>query len=460
MIPKGGTMRSQSNLNRGARFQQNKVFAIVLCILFCLGLTGVSCQKHEEEAVRPESSGAEKAKKPKEEIKGGELEISTVPRNDGFLRDLKKSLAVSFSREVRTEDFSFRISPDPGGWTTLWNQKNTKVLLLHSNPFIKSVRYTLLLEYKPDRLKKEIRFTASGPSSLELIDNAESAGLIDRNTAWLYRMQGLHNSQELPENYQSLAPEGCGTSIWKEFKRIKRDLKPETLAALRPYLVRPDHPDSIFNAAYTNNQGPPSSPAVMGAGFYQGYQKGKRPKYMWGHIDCSDKLRVWYRETWKTKAQRACELLNGKRMYQRYKDLLGREPLSDAAICEDEEDEEARRKCLEGQGGDGRLDIYLVYPWQVDKDWNSGWCRDVVDEGHISPSFILINVFLEETPKNYFGATLAHELFHAFQSVFDAWEDNWWVEGTAVWAEHFIENSWDTEQDYLEDVFNRENSNC
>ncbi|MFC2164705.1 hypothetical protein ACFLT2_06895 [Acidobacteriota bacterium] len=448
-------MISQSNRIRGTGDHRIEIFAIVLCILFGIGLTGVSCQRHEDEAVRPESSSAEKAKKPKEELKGEELEISTVPQNGGFLRDLEKSLAVSFSREVRTEDFSFRISPDPGGWTSSWYHKNTKVLLMHSNPFIKSTVYTLTLEYKPDRLKREIRFTASGPSSLELIDEAESEGLIDRDTAWLYRMQGLHNSPELPEIYQSLAPEGCGTSVWKDFKRIRRDLKPETLAALRPYLVRPNHPDSIFNAKDTNNQDISSSPAALGAGFYQGHQKGRRPKYMWGHIDCSDKLRVWYRETWKAKARRACELLNGKRMYQRYKDLLGREPLSDATICEDEEDEEARRECLENMGGDGRLDIYLVYPWQVDKDWNSGWCRDVVDEGHISPSFILVNVFLEETPKNYFGAALAHELFHAFQSAFDAWEDNWWVEGTAVWAEHFIENSWDTEQDYLEDAFSR-----
>lgn len=50
-------------------------------------------------------------------------------------------------------------------------------------------------------------------------------------------------------------------------------------------------------------------------------------------------------------------------------------------------------------------------------------------------------------------AALAHELFHSFQFAFDQFEDEWWLEGTAVWAEDYIDQKHNDEQKWLPDAF-------
>ena len=58
--------------------------------------------------------------------------------------------------------------------------------------------------------------------------------------------------------------------------------------------------------------------------------------------------------------------------------------------------------------------------------------------------------------ENVLGATLAHELFHAFQTSFAKYSATWLEESTAVWAEDYINKTWNTEQVYIDDAFEYE----
>jgi hypothetical protein len=93
-------------------------------------------------------------------------------------------------------------------------------------------------------------------------------------------------------------------------------------------------------------------------------------------------------------------------------------------------------------GGTGTLDIYLS---NLGPDL-FGYCTS--DQNKTNPSddgydlwayCVLDNDFSEEefggNPEDLLDVTLAHELFHAVQYAYDAYEDGWMMEATATWVE-------------------------
>lgn len=448
--------KGKKYLKTGKKVSVERLIIIFLFFVLFSSLTISTCKKRTQEpedmkVIEKEEERRQSDKKIKE------LEISTIPRNRGFLRDLEQPLDVYFSERIEPQDFSFSISPDPGKWQVSWIRRGTAAVLEHSNPFQKGMTYTLKLNVSSFEKEKTVEFMVSGPSSLELIDKDEGEGLIDLDTAMTYRLQRLFEPSKLPEKYQSLTPVKCGTSVWKTFNRVKDELKPETLSKLRPYLVRPNHPDSVFNQKYSEAVQADSHKEGSSSGLlYAQTGKPKRPKNMFDKKDCSDKIRIWYRRGREHKAQRACYWINQKNMYDRFLQIMGKEPLSDSGECSScgsIQDPKKKEQCLEETcGGDGKLDIYLVSPLEPGLDRDDGWCR-AIGFGSTSSDFILINQRLQESPKNYFAAALAHEIFHAFQDAHDAGESEWWAEATAVWAEDYIGEEWNTERDYIPDAF-------
>jgi len=292
-------------------------------------------------------------------------------------------------------------------------------------------------EKKPEPAKEEV------PSSLALIAEDEKAGRLDKDTAWILRFQRLFEPEKLPQKYQSPQPIKCGTPVYKAFNREKAQLKPETIDHLHPYLVRPDHPDSIFNPK--RNQARASRKPSSGYSnlLFAEEEEEERPEGLLP-LDVSDKILLWYQRGGEGTAEEARQLLIEYDMYNRFLDIMGEEPPED------------------DKGGDGRLDIYLVSAKDLksemesekDKDTVNGFCQPGSDpkENNPAPSHIQIDKGLSE---DELGATLAHELFHAFQHAWDADEDEWWSEGTAVWAEDFIDPGWNTEQFYVKYAFDK-----
>jgi len=147
---------------------------------------------------------------------------------------------------------------------------------------------------------------------------------------------------------------------------------------------------------------------------------------------------VWSGPKNAAKARRARDLVDSHNMYNRFKSLMGgKEPPGDGGAAGNR------------TNPDDRLDIFLV---RMDASAGSvcGVCRATSRGKKVSPSVILINNTLKG---DLLASTLAHELFHAFQNAYSVFEEKWLSEGTAVWAEDFIGNGWNLEQDYLPALF-------
>ena len=431
---------------------QNGRFEIVrslLCIaLLFIGLTLAGCRKE----------GKDK-KMTAVQSKISLLEITTFPKDGQVIRDLNIPLCISFSQKIPLDDFSFSLKPDLEKWEVLWEEDGKEVTLGHRREFVGGTTYELEVRVKQGRkeIKKSVHFTAFGPSSLDLIARDEKQGILDLDTAWAYRFFCLAETGKLPAKYRSPTPIKSGTPILRQFNRIQDQLQPATLKTLKPYLVRPTHPESIFSRAYDQSRGLSSSASsLFGSGMLFAQDDPKRPKNMWDPpLNCSDKLRIWYRQGYKEKAERARYWLNNENMYESFKKLMGTQPWDDTSECMGMDDAKERKKCEEEQGGDGRLDIYIVP--RTESGMNAlGWCRAIWPKARVSPSFILIDQNLSDPagPQgNIFAATLAHELFHAFQDALDAKEEPWWAEGTAVWAEDHINRDFDIEHEYIGGAF-------
>ncbi|MBI5014690.1 MAG: hypothetical protein HZB55_04270 [Deltaproteobacteria bacterium] len=73
-------------------------------------------------------------------------------------------------------------------------------------------------------------------NSLELIADALQKGEIDEDTATLYRVFAVVGDEQLPPQFRGALPIRDGTTILRSARDRYRTLRPETRAALRPYL--------------------------------------------------------------------------------------------------------------------------------------------------------------------------------------------------------------------------------
>jgi hypothetical protein len=152
------------------------------------------------------------------------------------------------------------------------------------------------------------------------------------------------------------------------------------------------------------------------------------------------------------KAQEACGLVKGESMYEEFESFLGVTPPDDTAGCP-AKGEEGHEACLEKRGGDARLDIYLVHYAMIAGHIGAragGFCSPDFDTGEELTAFVVVDRGLSGSQ---LGSALAHELFHAFQFSIDADEERWWIESTAVWASHYINDTWNQEQRFLSYAF-------
>lgn len=84
-------------------------------------------------------------------------------------------------------------------------------------------------------------------------------------------------------------------------------------------------------------------------------------------------------------------------------------------------------------GGDGKIDIYLVKFPNADGSTKTAQC-----DGRVCSSFLLCeSTFFGKgypSAKEGFTTVVVHELFHAIQNAYDQGMDRFWAEGTAQWA--------------------------
>ncbi len=398
-------------------------------------------QRSPSQAPRPAAKAP-----PVQPTKPVAITIITYPRDGGSVRHLDAVCHVRFSKSVARETFSFTVSPDVGGWRPDWSEDGQRVALEHVSPFTPGAQYSLTLKVAPPReppIQKTVRFTAYGPASLDLIAQAEKAGAIDLDQAWTYRLQAILEPSALPAAFRSLTPTPSGTSVFRGLRKVRSQLKPETAEKLDRYLLRPTDPRSIFaarvGAARQQGSLPPSFASSL---LFAQERPTKSPApHGWFGVDS----RLYPITVWSPKSAQAADVvvaaIESKSIYGRFKGLMPFEPESDADVQPD-------------NGGDGRLDIYVI-PRGPDLQVENGMALGLtvgLTENPITPCFILIR---DDQTGARLVAVLAHELFHAFQFAIDGTEPDWWSESTATWAENFIDARSNLEQDYLEDAFEK-----
>jgi len=362
--------------------------------------------------------------------------VSSFPADGGRLMHLDHPVYVYLSEPVKPGQLAFAITPACGEWDVQLREQGRHAVLTHDQPFKAGQEYTLSLSVRPAGEEKKVRFTAFGPSSLEMIDAARKTGVIDENQAWTYRLQSVFEPDKLPRQFASPTPVEDADGLVRGYFRARPHLDPETARALDRYLKRPEDPESFLFDAYAAP--PPQSlrlplPGVSTA--LADSPRNPRPTLLFS-IDCAKgPIKVWAPVNMKARAVDARNLFDANDMYKSFKELLGREPLKDIDDSPN--------------GGDDRIDVYMLPPGKVGAD---GLCIPTGGFGQYSAAYIFIDWSLGGKD---LAATLAHELFHAFQFNFDTFEDDWWMEATAVWSEDHIGKEWNTERDYLETVFFR-----
>ncbi len=431
------------------RFNVNILFitGLAACLVFVPGC------KSKEKANENQGAAVEKglSQEGSSVVSAEDLSVTVIPQNGQRIRDRNMPIRVYFSTAVNPDDFTFELSPEAGEWTETWAMANRTITLEHSSPFEIGKEYNAEIEVDiagEKNLEQSVRFIVTGPTSLELIDGAEERGEIDIDTAWTLRLQSLFTPRQLPAAYKSSAVSPCGTPAMRRFQSVKKELKPETLESLRPYLLRPTDPDSVFEDLVTHavgkeeiDQKNTSAFSLIPAAFAG--QKEKRPPEgerfrQWFMLRSSIyPIKVWSPYSWR-KARIALADIEGTAMFYSFSNLLGREPLSDG------------NEPPPHNGGDGLLDIYLVPPDKAEREEGvQGYCVNT-QSGTTSPAWIMVDYALTGRDLE---ATLAHELFHAFQFAFDQWEEEWWTEGTAVWAEDYAIPNNNREHDFIKDAY-------
>ena len=106
------------------------------------------------------------------------------------------------------------------------------------------------------------------------------------------------------------------------------------------------------------------------------------------------------------------------------------------------------------RGGSSKLDIYLQ---DLGAQGLYGYCdSDDPPTGHgpfDAPAYCAFDndyaEFATHTPLENLQVTAAHELFHAVQFAYDYYEDSWFMEATATWAEDELYDGVDDNLQYL-----------
>jgi len=268
------------------------------------------------------------------------------------------------------------------------------------------------------------------PSSIALIIKDFQDQKIDYPTCLLYQVYAFFKTPDMPAQYKSNQMSNAGDRLFSELS-VNWDKLPQPVREkIKPFLLDPFDPQSYFykhwqgkpqakfnlveeaNAALS---GPPAIPNVV----------------MQSFSVAGNKVKIWYQPQEKALAETVKTAFETDKVYDKFKGLLGTEPLDDNNIW----------------GIDKAIDIYFA---EFD-DVGYCWGQFTAPDSRKSRPVIFLNPKASSGDK--LKSILAHELFHAFQFNIDCREDNWWKEATAAWSEHFIYPSTDREQEFLDRFF-------
>jgi len=294
--------------------------------------------------------------------------------------------------------------------------------------------------------------TGGSPTSADLITAAVRVGALDKATGLLYRLYAQVFDPRLPEAYRGEAAEDhvvadAAEAAWP-------DLTADQQAALLPFLVRPTDAASIFQQApATASLGNQLALATVdprcGAnGFHR--EDMTVPVTIWGRCTTDGAGNVSY-----TLDAQVAELKGFMAaLWPRMTQLMGT-PIGDKF-----KNDPQRGPNEPAEAGDGRIDIYVVLSERTPylrnlKNVNTAVTRGATPFDHGTASGYIVYDPSKGATAAKRKADIAHEFFHVLQNRYNAggtvgcpypslatncdetnWDQHWFVEASATWAEH------------------------
>lgn len=266
---------------------------------------------------------------------------------------------------------------------------------------------------------------AGTASSNELIDTALAAGEIDAETALAYKVFAVYLDPRLPAKYLGDDSDGFESEAVVEMRASFDTLSPAAQALLEPYLRRPADVGSWLD---------PAVRAGFAAAPRDRAQAGReRPLRRptcggtldgWAKVDSANgKARVWHHTDYLSDGIAAHKVAGyiDANVWPVLINTLGfTAPLDDTTGSCD--------------GGDGRLDIYMVVMSNRGETWGAN-TSDPLGSGYASPAYILINPNLSDDDLK---VSTAHEVMHAIHWAYPSnakgLANGWFRDGLANWA--------------------------
>jgi hypothetical protein len=294
-----------------------------------------------------------------------------------------------------------------------------------------------------------IEITVTPVTSRSLIEAAVEAGDLTPEQGLVDRVFAAFGDRRLPAAYRGDDNEVADDSVMREAGRLWPTLSDTARTTLAPFFVPPAARSSWANLP---GAGATATPAgTQDTAPTDPCDSDQLKGDQWKNVRTADgKVRIWWFDDPKTPWNQQAALFMSRQippMWKAFKDLMGREPPSDA-----------NARCFHGP--DGALDIYLTR-WvekaiALTQASDLGPNHQLICDG--TSSYIVIRT-LGGPPSKYI---VAHELFHAFQNAFPYFQGNcrnfnWFDEGSATWAVHYLypdswfAENWDTLMFYTDD---------
>ena len=360
-----------------------------------------------------------------------EMSAPTIDTDNTLALD--QPLVIRFSQPVDPAFVDFDITPDnKAGWSAQWSVDFDQVKLVPAVAPVPGAKIgvTATVLGGPE-LRKTITYRRLPP--LQQLNYDLQKGRIDINQASRYRIFSLFDPARSPKAYRPTRALPSGTPLLDTVRKDFGSLDAQTRADLRPYFLSPLNVGSYYHSrlmkkAAQNHTGKTFS--LVSNAWAEGVTLTRLDLYTTAN---GIQIQFFGTPDLGVVAANAKDLVKSKQMYEEFKKLLGVDVPTPTGI----------------------IPVFLINDVVNVYGEKFAGCDGFYfrDDQTGEPIIVMTERTFEQ--ERSMGATLAHELFHAFQSAFTPLEntDTWIKECTAVWAEDYIEKTWNTEQTYLASAF-------
>lgn len=360
------------------------------------------------------------------------LEMTAPTINTDNTLDLDQPLVISFSQPMDPVFFDFEISPDKDNWTAQWSPEFDQVTLVPkvSPEPDQAVNLTASVLGGPE-IQKNITYRRLPPQRQLNYDLQNNH--IDINQASRYRILSLFDPSKVPEAYRLTRALPSGTPLLDTVRKDFSRLDEKTRAELLPFFLSPLDPESYYHSKLLKKNVQHSTRRMFTL-VPEAWADEVTLNNLYSYItENGTHIDIFCKPDQGATASLVHDLLKSKRIYERFKQLMRVDvPCPQNSIMVALVDDIGK---LYGEEHNGCYGIFY-------QNMKTG-----------EPTIILSSITFAQ--ENLLGSTLAHEMFHAFQSAFSSLDkvDTWIEESTAVWAQDYIDKTWNNEQGYIISAF-------